>query len=140
MLKPLEKNDLIENIAIGSIYVSPTSKYKTATIDHLIDTIHLLRSKYDNRINYLIGGDLNHLKIDRVLESYGPLRQIITSATRQSAILENIITDLHTMYQPPECLAPLQHDRDKDGKDSDHNIIVLPPITLGNNHLVTTIA
>ena len=97
VLKTMNQSDLIENIAIASIYVSPTSKRKTATIDHIIDTIHLLRSKYDNRINYLIACDLNRINIDRILEAYGPLRQIITSATRQSAILETLITDLHTL-------------------------------------------
>ena len=93
----------------------------------------MLRSQYDNRINYLIGGDLNKLKIDRILESYGPLRQIITTATRDSAILENIITDLHTLYQQPECLPPLQVDEDKAGENSDHNVVLLPPITINNN-------
>ena len=67
VFKPLNKTDLIENIAIASIYVSPNSVYKTATINHIIDTIHLLRAKYDNRINYLIVGDLNKLKIDKIL-------------------------------------------------------------------------
>ena len=133
LLKPVCKTDLIENIAIASIYVSPTSVYKTATIDHVIETIHLLRAQYDNNINYLIGGDLNRLKIDRILDSYAPLRQIIASGTRKSAILENIITDLHTLYQAPECLPPLQVDEDKTGSDSDHNIILLPPITVENN-------
>ena len=37
LLQPLNKNDLIENIAIASIYVSPNSVYKTATIDHIIE-------------------------------------------------------------------------------------------------------
>ena len=129
-LKPVNQSNMVENIVVGSVYVSPTSKFKTASINHIIDTIHLLRSQFDNRVNYLIGGDLNRLKIDRILESYRPLRQIITSATRQSAILENVITDLHTMYQTPQCLPPLQVDDDKAGSDSDHNIAVLPPITL----------
>ena len=124
---------MIENIAIASIYVSPSSVYKTASINHIIDTIHLLRAQYDNKINYLIGGDLNRLKINCILDCYGPLRQIITSATRDSAILENIITDLHTLYQEPECLPPLQVDEDKAGSDSDHNIVLLPPITINNN-------
>ena len=93
ILKPLNKKDLIENIAIGSIYVSPNSVYKTATIDHIINTIHLLRSNYDNKLSYLIGGNLNKIKIDWILlDSYGPLRQIITTGTRKSPILENIIT------------------------------------------------
>lgn len=126
-LKPHNPMDNIENIAMAS------SKYKTATINHIIDTIHLLRSQYDNRVNYLISGDLNQLKFDRILESYGPLRQIITFGTRKSAILEKIITDLHTLYQPPQCLPPLQVDEEKDGKDSDHNIAILAPILITNN-------
>ena len=36
LLQPINKDDLIENIAIASIYVSPNSVYKTATIDHII--------------------------------------------------------------------------------------------------------
>ena len=134
VFKPKNKTDLIENIAIASVYVSPNSVYKTATIKHVIETIHLLRAKFDNKINYLIGGDLNRLKIDKILDCYGPLRQIITAPTRHSATLENIITDLHTLYQAPECLPPLQVDLDKEGKDSDHNIVILPPITISNNN------
>ena len=133
VFKPINKTDPIENIAIASTYVSPNSVYKTATINHIIDTIHLLRARYDNRINYLIGGDLNRLKIDRILESYWSLRQIISVPTRHSATLENIITDLHTLYQQPECLPPLQVDSDKPGKDSDHNIVSFAPILIDNN-------
>ena len=133
IFKPVNKTDLTQNIAIASIYVSPNSGYKTVTINHIIDTIHLLRARYDNQINYIIGGDLNKLKIDKILDAYGPLRQIITDPTRYSATLENIITDLHTLYQVPQCLPPLQVDQDKVGKDSDHNIVILPPITVTSN-------
>ena len=136
VFKPRNKTDTIENIAIASVYVSPNSVYKTATINHIVDTIHLLRAKYDNKINYLIGGDLNRLNINKILDSYGPLRQIISVPTRHSATLENIITDLHTLYQQPECLPPLQVDQDKVGKDSDHNIIVLAPIMINNNRKI----
>ena len=69
------------------------------------------------------------MKIDRILDSYGPLRQVVTLATRKSAILEIVLTDLHTLYQTPECLPPLQVDEGKAGSDSDHNIVLLPPIT-----------
>ena len=68
VFKPKNKTDLIEYIAIASVYVSPNSVYKTATIKHVIETIHLLRAKFDNKINYLIGGDLNRLKIDKILD------------------------------------------------------------------------
>ena len=59
---------------------------------------------------------MNRLKIDRILDSYGPLKQIVTSATRKSTILECTITDLHTLYQAPETLEPLQVDDGKIGK------------------------
>ena len=51
ILKPNNKSDVIDNIAVASIYVSPSSVYKTATINHIIDTIHLLRAQFNNRIN-----------------------------------------------------------------------------------------
>ena len=96
VFKPKNKTDLIENIAIASVYVSPNSVYKTETINHLIDTIHLLTARFDNEVNYLIGGDINRLKINRIIDCYGPLCQIITFPTRYSEKLDNIITDLHT--------------------------------------------
>ena len=66
VLKPKRRNDKIRNIAIGAIYVSPNSKFKTATIEHIMDTIHLLRSQYDNNVNFLINGDLDRLAISRI--------------------------------------------------------------------------
>ena len=132
VLKPKDTSALIKYIAIGSIYISPNSKYKTATIDHVIDSIHLLRSKYDDQIKFLIAGDVNRMKVDRILDAYGPLRQIISAGTRLSAILENVLTDLHTVYQPPDYLSPLQVDADQIGEDSDHRIIMIHPIQI--NH------
>ena len=136
VLKPKRRNDKIRNFAIGAIYVSPNSKFKTATIEHIMDTIHLLRSQYDNDINFLIGGDLNRLaisRISRILDSFAPLRQIVTSATRNSAVLDIIITDLHSYYQAPDSVNPLEVDSDKVGEDSDHNTVILSPIIIGQN-------
>ena len=49
VFKPKNKTDIIEHIAIASVYVSPNSVYKTATINHIIDAIHLLIARYDKR-------------------------------------------------------------------------------------------
>ena len=133
MLKPKNANAEIKYIAICSVYIAPGSKFKTATIDHIIDSIYLLRAKYDDEIKFLIAGDFNQTCIDRVLDSYGPLRQIIKGATRMSAILENVLTDLHTLYQPPDYLSPLQVDDDQIGEDSDHKIIALNPMRINDN-------
>ena len=122
-----KEQEKVKRIAIASIYVSPRSKYKSETIDHIIETIHVLRAKHDNEINFLIGGDFNRLDVSDILESYGGLRQLITVPTRKSATLEFALTDLHTFFHPPTTIAPLEVDPDKIGKDSDHKIVVLAP-------------
>ena len=94
----------------------------------IIDTIHLLRAKFNNEVNFLIGGDFNRVDITDILDSYGALKSIISVPTRKSASLEIILTDLHTLFHPPTTLPPLQVDSDKVGKDSDHNIVVLAPV------------
>ena len=116
----------------ASLYVSPSSKFKTKTIDHIVETIHLLRSQYDNDISFLLGGDLNQLPISPILQCYGALKQLVTDGTRDSAILEHIITDLQGFYHPPSCIAPLEVDQNEQGKDSDHNIVMFPPISFPN--------
>ena len=103
----------VQRIAVGSIYVSPRSKVKTETIEHIVESIHMLRAQYDNHINFCIGGDFNHLDTTEILDSYGALQQIISVPTRKSATLEILLTDLHTLYHPPTTLPPLQVDQDK---------------------------
>ena len=119
----------VKRIAVCALYVSPKSKVKPETIDHIIETIHSLRAKYDNDINFLISGDFNRLPIDEILDSYGGLKQTISVPNRKNATLQLILTDLHTMYHPPTTLPPLQVDADKKGKDSDHDIMLLAPKT-----------
>ena len=98
-----------------------------------METIHLLRSQNDNEICFLLGGDLNQLDINPILQCYGALKQIVTEGTRKSAVLEFIITDLQGLYHPPSCIPPLEVDENKIGKNSDHNIVILAPINLPNN-------
>ena len=98
-------------------------------VEHIISTIHQLRANYDNNVKYIIGGDFNRLEISDILDSYGALKQIITVPTRKNATLEIILTDLHTFFHPPTTLPPLQVDSNQHGKDSDHDIVVLAPIS-----------
>ena len=119
----------VKRIAVGTFYVSPRSTHKDATIDHIIESIHILRSKYDNEIHFLLGGDLNRVNINPILDSYGALKQVISTGTRKGATLENIITDLHTFYHPPTTLAPLQVDESKKGSDSDHQVVIFALIS-----------
>ena len=121
-------NIKVKRIIIGSVYVAPNSQHKLKTIDHIIGAIHSFRAKYDNNVNFLIGGDVNRLNITNILDSYGGLKQVCSVPTRKSATLEVVLTDLHSLYHPPTTLPPLQVDERKDGKDSDHNIVVFAPL------------
>ena len=56
---------------------------------------------HDNEVSFLIGGDLNKLNIEPILDCYGTLKQVVSVPTRKTATLENIITDLGNLYHPP---------------------------------------
>ena len=102
---------------------------KQETMDHIIQTIHTIRSRYDNQVNFCIGGDINKTNYEDVLDSYGALRQCVTVGTRKDAVLSMILSDLHTLYHPPTTQAPLQADKEKAGKSLDHDIIIFAPKT-----------
>ena len=40
LVKPKQYTTNVQKIAIDSVYISPSSVYKTKTIDHIIETIH----------------------------------------------------------------------------------------------------
>ena len=117
----------VKRIAVGSIYISPRSKFKIETIEHIIETIHILRAQYDNDVNFLICGDFNRVEISDILDCYGGLKQIISIPTRKTATLSIVLTDLHNFFHPATTLPPLQVDENKTGKDSDHDIVLLAP-------------
>jgi hypothetical protein len=67
------------------------------------------------------------LNISSILDSYGALKQCMTTPTRNKAILEIVLSDISNLFHPPTTLAPLQVDSDKKGSDSDHNVVVFAP-------------
>ena len=71
----------VKRIAVGSYYISLCSSYKQETIEHIIDTVHTLRAKYDNEINFCIGGNFNQVDISDSLDCYDSLHQIISVPT-----------------------------------------------------------
>ena len=119
----------IRRICVGSIYISPRSKHKLDTIEHLNHTVHSMRANYNNEVHFCFGGDLNRVDYSEVLESYGALQSVLQVPTRQGVKLEVLITDLHSWYHPPNTIGPLKVDSDKNGKDSDHLMAVFVPKT-----------
>ena len=117
----------VNKIAVGSYYISPKSKHKQETIDNIVENIHRIRSKYDNDVRFLIGGDFNKKDFGDVIDSYGALHQVVTQPTRKNSILEILLTDMATFYHPVSTIEPLECDEDKIGEDSDHKIVVFAP-------------
>ena len=131
VLAPLsgQKDNLkVKRILVGSIYVSPKSRVKSEIIEHMIQSIHSVRAKYENEVNCLIGGDFNHLDISEILECHGGLKQIIFVPTRKQATLEILLRDLRSLYHSPTTLPPLQADPGTGGKDSDHDGLLFVPL------------
>ena len=119
----------IHRICVGSIYISPGSKYKQESIDHIIDVMFQMKAQFGNQVNFHISGDFNKYPVSDILSANGALKQVVSVATRKSAILEVILTDLATLYSPPTSLPPLEVDEGMKGSASDHNIIVFAPRT-----------
>ena len=79
----------------------------------------------------VIAGDTIDLNLDNILAKNPQFIQIVKEYTRLNPprILDPIIMTLACYYQPPQCLDPLDPDRDKDGKKSDHKIVIARPIS-----------
>ena len=122
-----KENQKIKKILVGGIYIAPKSQYKHTTIDHIIESMFLVQSKYESQVRFLITGDFNKVNIENLLESNGALHQVCTVATRKSSTLELVITDMATMLHPPTTLDPLKQDPNTGGKPSDHGVVIVAP-------------
>ena len=133
--KNVQKESIIQRIVLGSIYVKPGSKKKTATLDHIAQTYNFLNVKYGKGLYWILAGDTNELRLDPILNLHPSLKSVVTKSTRDASqkILDNIITDLHMYYKTPDCLAPLDADEGSKGVPSDHNIVVMEPISAIEN-------
>ena len=126
-LQPDANLQSVQKIGIAAIYIAPRSPFKEETVDHIIHTIHTLRAKYNNKINFLLAGDFNRVGVQDILDSYGALHQVCGVPTRRGASLQLILTDLHTLMHPPTAQLPIQKDEGAKGVDGDHQTLILAP-------------
>ena len=100
--KQISKDSVVKKIILGAIYVKPSSKKKTALIDHIAEVYNTLRSKHGKGLYWCLAGDTNDLKLGPILRLNANLKSIVKKSTRinpknqlKTRILDNIITDLH---------------------------------------------
>ena len=116
-----------KKILVGAIYTAPRTEYKLEAIKHIIETIQCMQAKYEDPLGQIITGDFNRTDIGDILDLDGSLMQICSVATQETSTLENVITNMATLFHPPTTRPPLKQDKDKKGKPSDHNIIIMAP-------------
>ena len=129
----------IQKIACAAIYSKPDSRNKSKLLDHLSEAFHILNTKYGQGLHFCIAGDTNDLRLKPILDLSPNFVQVVQKPTRidpksgKEAILDPVIMSLANLYQEPEILAPLDPDPDKNGKPSDHKIVLVKPISAINN-------
>ena len=133
--KNVTQNSKIHKVVCCSLYSKPDSRKKSLLLDHISDAFNILNKKYGRGLYFVIAGDSNDLRLETILSLSPNFRQIVKDWTRLDppALLDPILTILHSCYQVPECLDPLDPDPDKNGKKSDHRIVVSRPINVINN-------
>ena len=116
-------------IILCSFYSPPGSKKQSKLKDHIIGTLHMLTSKYED-LGIIIGGDKNKMNISEILMSDSSLQQIVTKPTNSCGqTLDIIITNLKQYYNCPQHLSPVAPDDPTKGKPSDHDVLLGVPHT-----------
>ena len=133
--KLVSQDSIVQSIILASIYSKPQSKKKSAMHDHIAETYNFLSTKYGKGLYWLMAGDTNDLSLGPILNLSPNLRSLVTKPTRLNpdSILDNVISDMGKWYQSPDTLPPLQADPGSRGKESDHLIVLMSPISEFNN-------
>eukprot|EP00057_Strongylocentrotus_purpuratus_P013375 XP_011667849.1 PREDICTED: uncharacterized protein LOC105439971 [Strongylocentrotus purpuratus] len=111
---------LPKDIFVGVIYSPPRSPHRAEMIEHIINMVDRARLHATNA-SLIIMGDFNDLETDEI-ERHTSLSQIVKEPTRESAILDKILTDLNEDFCDPQISTPIA--------SSDHNVVTVLPCLL----------
>ena len=103
------------HILIGIVYHPPKAN-NTVMMDYLINVLDSVHKDHPS-LGILLCGDFNQLP-ESQLRSY-PLTQLVTTATRGTATLGKIFTNLKSWFQTPGVLPAVG--------SSDHDTVLLQP-------------
>ena len=137
--KNVHQTHKVQKIVCAAIYSKPVSKHKSDLLDHIYEAFNIVSAKFGRGLHFIIAGDTNDLRLKSIMDLSPSLVQIVSKPTRtdkttgKKAMLDPIITTLSQYYQEPQVLGPLDSDPDKNGKPSDHNILLVQPISVFNN-------
>ena len=74
---------------------------KTLLLDHIAESYHLLCSKYQRSLIFILAGETNDLKLDSILNLSPNIKQLATTTTGMNPprILDHIITNASTVKE-----------------------------------------
>ena len=67
---------------LGSVYVKPSNRKKTATIILISEVYNTLNNKYGRGTFWIIAGDTNNLKLGPILSLKYFLKSVVKTPTR----------------------------------------------------------
>ena len=128
--KNIQNNSMVKKIAVCAFYCKPNIKSNPAFIDHISEVYNIVSAKFDTGLHFILAGDINEVKFEKILHLSPKLKQLVTKPTRLNppSMLDPIITSLGAFYQNPECVQPLDADPNTNGKPSDHLIVIMRPL------------
>ena len=91
----------LSHILNGAVYHPPNTNHQSM-LTYIIDCLDQLSKDHPN-LGIILLGDFNRLP-DATLKSF-PLRQVVKTSTRGSAILDKIFTNMFDWYSSPTTLA-----------------------------------
>ena len=116
----------VNQIICCCFYSPPIANKNLPLLDHLSVTLQKLLAKFP-KSGVLISGDGNKMTQKDLLGIDSSLKQIVDKPTRGKNILDIVLTNLHSSYNPIEILPPIQPDSTENGVPSDHNGILICP-------------
>jgi len=130
LVKPINQTGKSRKFIAVCFYSPPKSKQNSKLIDLISVEICRLRIQHKG-CGVLICGDRNDMKVEQLLAGDPALRQIVSQPTNknQDKVLDVVLTDMHTGYQEPTILPPIQVDAGREGVPSDHMGVEVRPRT-----------
>ena len=93
LLKPKSEEAKYKKIILCSYYSPPNSRKNSKLTDHIISTLHMLKTKYPDS-PMILGADKNSMDIRPILNCGLQLKQIVDLPSRQGKILDIIIMNI----------------------------------------------
>ena len=128
LLSSKSADAIFKKLIVSSFYSPPKSKKNQKLVDHLVTTLHMLKTKFPEA-PIIMGSDKNSMDIRPILNCGLKIRQIVDLPTRNGKILDIILTDIPQHYNSPVIIPPVPCDNPNDGVPSDHWVPVCYPHT-----------